>query len=136
LCFFSLQIQISTQFYGGKTIDILKSSHWLSVAIHVKRVDLFLILYLTGFANGRDNDGGYVFYRIFVGMWIIIGLVWMGSVLASLQTLLSHMRTKVIDTAESHEKTELKTTSQASYDSNGENKIGDKEENVETTVQE
>jgi len=60
----------------------------------------------------------------------------MGSVLASLQTLLSHMRTKVIDTAESHEKTELKTTSQASYDSNGENKIGDKEENVETTVQE
>ncbi|XP_067947540.1 potassium channel subfamily K member 16-like [Watersipora subatra] len=44
--------------------------------------------YYPGFAAGRDTSTAAIFYRLFVTVWIIGGLVWMASLLSGISDLL------------------------------------------------
>lgn len=53
-------------------------------------------LYITGFAGDAEattGEIGVVFYRLFVGVWIMCGLIWMASTLSAISESMSHVMT-------------------------------------------
>lgn len=46
---------------------------------------------ISGFANGLEQrSAGAIFYRLFVSIWIIFGLVWMASTISAISDALEN----------------------------------------------